>query len=750
MAGRQVGSWDENPVLFGADPTPGIVAAEIEPGGERVEIFRREGDRVETEVVAFEPFVLLADRDLLRGFREDVAVDEFAGDHALRWRVRLKSALSLENLKKHLQRKSARSPAALDAPYLYVSDLVQQYLMATGRTQFKKLKFEDLLRLQIDIETYCEAGFEFPNPQREGDRIISIALSTTGGWEHVIFGDKPEAEMLEELNECIRTQDPDVIEGHNLFKFDLAYVQARAKRYGVQLMWGRGGRPLESHPSRMQIGERAISYTRFDVHGRHIVDTFILVQHYDIATRDLESFGLKEVAVHFGVAAEDRVYLAPEDIGRAYKEDPDRLRRYNLDDVRETRKISDILLPGYFVQAQIFPLSFQNTMLRGNATKIDTLFLRAYLQARYSVPLPEPAKPIQGGYTDILFHGVARGVLHCDITSLYPSLMLVFECSPRRDQLGVFPRLLGDLREFRVQAKRREQEARDPADRRHAHALQATFKILINSFYGYLGFEMAHFNDFEQANRVTERGRETITGIMARLQEAGCRLIEVDTDGIYFVPPEKMPVAEQEALLRGIEAALPEGIRLELDGRYPAMLSYKIKNYALLNEKKELLVKGSGLRSRGIELFQRQWMEEMFLLLLHGRRDAVAQLTEDFRTRFKEHRVPVRLFMKTETLQEAPQNYQEKVRAKKRNIAAAYELALSAGRHYQAGDQISYYVTGSGRNVKVHQACKLASTWDPRRPDENTEYYLGKLGELYEKFEPFIRTPDGEPVAVEE
>jgi hypothetical protein len=99
--------------------------------------------------------------------------------------------------------------------------------------------------------------------------------------------------------------------------------------------------------------------------------------------------------------------------------------------------------------------------------------------------------------------------------------------------------------------------------------------------------------------------------------------------------------------------------------------------------------------------------------------------------------VPVRLFMKTETLQESPAAYREKLAAGKRNAGAAYELALRAERPYQAGDQVSYYVTGATARVKVNEAAKLAAAWDPAAPDENTAYYLAKLRELSAKFLPF-------------
>src|SRR2546422_4618428 len=231
-------------------------------------------------------------------------------------------------------------------------------------------------------------------------------------------------------------------------------------------------------------------------------------------------------------------------------------------------------------------------------------------------------------------------------------------------------------------------------------------------------------------------GRRLVTALVARLEEMDATVIEVDTDGLYFVPA--VPDADEERLLADLVAVLPEAIQLELDGRYPAMLSYKMKNYVLLDARGKLLIKGSGLRSRGIELFQRHWMEEMFHLLLTGHADEIPALNQRWQTDFQAHRVPVRHFMKTETLQESPAGYQDKVREGKRNPSAAYELALRSRRPYQPGDQVSYYVTGADKRVKVNESAKLAVAWDQAAPDENTEYYLDKLDDLYEKFRPLI------------
>jgi DNA polymerase elongation subunit (family B) len=595
--------------------------------------------------------------------------------------------------------------------------------------------------MAIDIEVTTGAGFEFPHAGRESDRIIAIAVADSTGFSTVLSGAQlSERDLLAECSRLIRDRDPDVLEGHNIFRFDLEYLEARARRHRVPLAWGRDGSVLRGFPSRMQVAERTIGYRRYGVTGRHIVDTWILAQLYDVGARDLESYGLKDVARHFGIAAPARTYLAPEDIPRIFREDPARLMAYARDDVLETLGISAILSPPYFAQAQMLPYDYQTTVLRGNATKIDALLMREYLHRRQAIPGPGRGRGVAGGYTAMFQRGVARDVLHVDVTSLYPSLMLTQGLFPASDRLGVSRSLLRDLREFRVSAKRMAREAAAPDDRVFLNALQQTFKIFINSFYGYLAFSQGHWNDFDVANQVTGEGRRLVQLLIDRLGALGATVVEVDTDGIYFVPPPGEPAgdATEERLVVELSAALPEGIQLELDGRYVAMLSYKMKNYVVLDGRGKLYIKGSGLRSRGLELFQRLWMEEMFRLLLTGRRAEIPALVARWEGDFLAHRVPLRQFMKTETLQESLVAYREKLQAGARSVDAAYELALGSARSYQPGDQISYYVTGEGKRVKVNEAAKLAGEWSEAAPDENTGYYVAKVQELYEKFRPLI------------
>lgn len=726
--------FTDNAVLFGSDPTEGIIAVEPTSDAEVTLYLRGADGSTRLETAEFRPWLWLQ-----QSIETSAEILPLAGDLPYRFLATCKGWRHFQNLRQQLRRDQV--------PHFAWSDPIQQYLAASGRTLFKGLVYEDLRRLQLDIEVFCAPEFEFPSAERASDHLMAIALSDATGWEELILvdpQDPPASEKaaLERLNALLAERDPDILEGHNIFKFDLPYLIARAKRHGVPLPWGRDGSKPGTRASRVQIAERAIAYPKTEIAGRHVVDTFLLAQYYDVGTRDLEGFGLKEVAAHFGITGGDggeRTLLSGREIQRAWQENPEKFAAYALDDVRETRALADLLSRSYFTQAQIFPYNFQDVIVRGNATKIDGLFLREYLRRGHSLPDFPEARMFEGGYTAIFEHGVARDVWHCDVASLYPSVMLRFDYFPRPDVLGIFRGLLSDLRTFRLEAKARMREsAGDPARRREHSgysALQNTFKILINSFYGYLGFSQGHFADFDMAAAVTAKGRELLTTMVERLRGLGAKVVEIDTDGIYFVPP----AGATEAMLDAdLQAALPEGIEVEFDARYRAMFSYKAKNYALLTDDGGLVLKGGALKSRGLEKFQRDYTEQLVRLLLEERTEEIPALHDGFEKAIRERTLPIGDLARTDTLQDSLTQYQKKIAGSARNKSAAYELALQSGRPFQPGDQIRYYITGAKKNVSSWQAAKLLSEWDPSRRDENVEFYLAKLADLAEKFVDFV------------
>ena len=177
--------FEENRVLFGIDRMEGIVAAEL--AGRFIRLFIRDAGGVKFRDDPFHPFILLEDPDLLNGFSGEFTVKPLQGEGAYRFIAFFRDWHDCIAARDHLSKRRGKNPSAPDAPYLYLSDPVHQHLLVTGKTLFKGTQFSSLKRLALDIETFCAEGFEFSNPARPEDRIISIAvMDETGDRKSVV------------------------------------------------------------------------------------------------------------------------------------------------------------------------------------------------------------------------------------------------------------------------------------------------------------------------------------------------------------------------------------------------------------------------------------------------------------------------------------------------------------------------------------------------------------------------------------
>lgn len=734
-------------LVYGFTPEPGLVALEHTPGADAdaMTLFLRREGQLTTRQEPFRPYLWLTKADWLTPFDPAPELVRLAGDNPYGWLARFPTWAVLERALAHLRKTTGRTASDPAAPYFALRDPVQQFLLDSGRTSFRDLLLTDLQFLFVDIETDCAPERDFSNADREEDRILAIALSDGQGWERLLDGHElAEKKMLQEFVKIVRQRNPDLLVGHNLFKFDLPYIETRAKRHSVALTLGRDGSKSRTHSSRFNAAERVVSYPRTHIYGRHVVDTYLLALIYDVSHRAMPSHSLKAVARHLGVVPPGRTYIEGGEIAQAFRKTPDAFRRYALDDIRETAAITPILLAAHYAQSQLLPFPLETVCVRGNAAKIESLLLREYLRAHHSLPAPSPARSFEGGYTDLFYDGLARNVHHCDVRSLYPSILLRAQRSSRYDSLGVFLHLLEHLRDFRVDAKQRALDADlPPAVAAHWDALQTSFKILINSFYGYLGFSQARFNDYDLAASVTADGRELLRGMVDQLRTLGAMPIEIDTDGIYFTPPSGLDDKEMSRFQQAFRAHLPEGIEVEFDGHYPAMYSYKMKNYALLEDDGTVIIKGAALKSRGFEPFLRDFMRDWLTLTLQGRGDDIPAMIARQRDDIIQRRLPITALAKTEMLSDAPSTYLKKREAGGKSRQPSYEVAINSGRLFQAGDAVSYYLTGTKKNLPVHANAKLASLFDPEQRDENVLYYLAKLDALSKKLD--AHAPESSP-----
>jgi DNA polymerase I len=626
-----------------------------------------------------------------------------------------------------------------------VRPLENAFLLQRRERLFRELSFAQIRRCQLDIETASEAEGVFSDASKPTDRVLAIGLQFGTRQRLLVLEamtDEAERKLLLEFNDTLRSEDPDTIEGHNLFKFDLDYLRQRAKRLKVPCAWGRFGQKATFRNSRLKVAERWIDFPRADLPGRTVIDTYLLVQMYDITTREMTSYGLKDVAVYFGITSEDaaesggRTYLAGDKIHAAFQQDRERFLAYLADDLRETKGIADLLLPTYFEQTKTFPILLQDATLRGTTAKIDLLFLEEYYHARQACPSPAEVAPFEGGYTRSFKEGVFKHVLHFDVASLYPSLLLQIGRNPRNDSLGVFIPLLSRLREYRLKFKQLARTAETEELRAEYQARQTNFKILINSFYGYLGFANARFGDGELAAEVTRRGRELLQVLIDEFAKHGCTILEADTDGIYL--SSETFFDRPEELLAKVEAVLPKGIELEYDGRYTAMFCYKAKNYALYDGTK-LTIRGSALRSRGIEPYLKKISDRLIRFLVGAETESPLVLVEDYRRRIADRTATVGELAKSEVLSMNPDAYERNMNEGGKPRRASAEAALQLTPRPRMGERLAYYITAKAKGkTSDWQRAKPVALYDAANAPYDPTYYVDKLDDWIERYGVFL------------
>jgi DNA polymerase elongation subunit (family B) len=644
--------------------------------------------------------------------------------------------------------REARETAGVDA----IRPLESQFLLQARARLFADMGFSALRRCQVDIETGSEDG-SFSDAGRAGDRVLAIGMRYAGRDRLLLLEamtDEAEKKLLQDFNAELAAADPDVIEGHNIFKFDLDYLRVRCRARKVPCAWGRFGQKASFRNSRLKVAERWIDFPRCDLPGRAVIDTYLLALLNDITSRELNSYGLKEVAVHFGITEEDdsaRTYIEGNRIAETFVKDRARFCAYLSDDLRETQGLGGLLLPTYFEQARAFPIPLQEATLRGTTVKIDLLFLEEYYHARQSCPQPPEIRPFDGGYTRSFSEGVFRHVLHFDVASLYPSLLLSIGRNPGNDSLGVFIPLLRRLLDYRLRYKQISRTGATAEERAEAQARQSAYKILINSFYGYLGFSGARFGDGELASEVTRRGRELLQQLIDEFGKLGCNVLEADTDGIYLSSEEYF--SRPGDLLAKVVPVLPKGIELEFDGKYDSMFCYKAKNYALL-ENGKVTLRGSALRSRSVEPYLKRITDQLIHYLLGVSADSPVGLLEEYRKRLGERSLVVAEIAKGEILGMNPEAYERFVAGGGKPRRASAEAALQMSPRPRMGERVTYYITPKQKGkTSDWQRARPLVLHDPVSAPYDSEHYADKLDDWLERYGRFVGAsppPKGDPL----
>lgn len=667
----------------------------VEPTDNGVYLYHREGAEVRREYEAYQPWLLVPSNEdhFLAGKKHTPLEGESGYNRLIRY-----PDWSSFHLAARVSDKDANK-------ILYYGSASKNYLMMTGKRLFEGAAFNDVHRLTLDIET---TGLD---PERH--QVFMIALLDNKGYEDALVG--AEADVLRKLVTVVKSLDPDVIEGHNLLAFDLPFILRRMEFHGIRPLLGRtNGAAKQGRVRTMMIGPNQKQYQPIYIPGRHVIDTLLQVQKYDSQIMRHMSYGLKEVARVYGIAEEDRIELPRDRILDIYRSNPAVVKTYALQDVRETKRLAELILPVEFMQARAIPDGYQGICGTGNGEKWNSILIAEYLRRGKAIPPRQVPQPYVGGLVECRRTGIIERIVKADVESLYPSLMLSREIRPSSDVENVMLPLLASLKEDRIVAKRKMQGAKDKDEKDYWDGYQMSAKILINSAYGYLGGPF-HFADWKAAEQVTQGGRACVAQVAEEIGRRDGSVVEVDTDGVIFVPPSYVADDEEseKAFVSEVGKVLPEGIILAHDGRYRGMLSLAMKNYVLLDYEGKMTFKGASLKNRAAEKYGKVFLEEAIGRLFNGDTAGVVERYRALLVDLYNRKVPPEDLVRRERITEKTHSS----KAKKRLSAAASELDV--------GDYIYVYEREDG---------SLAPLED-YQGDENVLYYMDRLWSVFKRVE---------------
>ena len=502
--------------------------------------------------------------------------------------------------------------------YYFPKYINEGFMLTTGVTCFMGMKPADLSVMVIDIET---VGLDPTRPEAEIILINCLYRDIKGVVTKHQFGTQESTtqQNVEVLIRLLHEQKPDIILGHNIFRFDLPFLF----HHGLDAM---GGIYFDGFQSRFRKTQgEGIYYENIDMDGVNIIDTQFLSIQYDNNKFDFPGYGLKLVEKHLGLVDDSRVEWDFQNdktnhFRKWTEEKWNKFKTYGMQDVESPLKLWDLMIPAYFELCKMLPMNLQDVVLTASGTQLNNMLMRSYLQEGHSVPKPSPKKDFKGALT-FANPGVYQNVRGVDVKSLYPSLMLEYQVydsakDPQKHSLQI----LDYLRSQRLHNKAKFKETGDS----YFNDLQQAQKIIINSMYGFLGAPGLNYNNFKGAAEVTKYGREILTKAKGWVEsKPEFDLVNGDTDGLKYANSK-----DGEKELEELNELFPDMIEWEDDGLYDGVIVLASKNY-ILNKDGELTIKGASLRNKNKESLLVSFQYEVIEYLLGGREEDIVHRYDD-------------------------------------------------------------------------------------------------------------------------
>ncbi len=730
-----------DPVLYGHNPEERIVAVH-QLDDQTIRLYQRNEGKILHKDVEFFPFFFLADSSLIDGFPKKFWLKELSGKNTYRFIAAFPRWSEMWEAIHYILRERNRKNSHRVSTYqelkeiLVRPDPVRQFLLQSGITLFKGMKFDELVRVSIDVQGIPESAKKRKGKQEE--RLVVVTLIANGEKEQLsTTGKRGEKELLEQVVQRINTLNPDVIEGYDLFGSILPALVRCSERQNVPLTVGRDGSDLRSPARFGAAGSGESDWLATDIAGRHCIDLLSLAETKLGGEKSGQQFSVTSLARQFGIQAGDEPAIPAEKMQERWTQEPRHVKDQSLRHAEATRSLCDLLSPPFFYLAQMCPFNYRMLVQLGANSRIESILLREYVRQNHSIPKSTEGSRTISTPAEIFRTGVFSDVLYIELENLYPSIILEKRVQPRSDPLNIFLALLEQLNSFRLRALSTE-SSKSP-DNAGILAQASAIRLLLNSSYTYIGSAKALFNDPVMAETLNNAGKEIIKEITHEIELFNATIIQSDGEGFYILPPDNIVDEVNERLfVERLTKTLPDGVRLILSGRSSKFLSYRKRNFTTMDRDGNVVIRGNGLISRGMERFLRIFVQRFVECLLTSDFKRLHHTYASAYSQIIRHQWIPADFCRMEIARIDSEAYQGEARTDDFSPIPGMEAAARSSVYVKANAKILYYVAGESPDVDIAQSSRLAEEWDPNLPDENTAYYLARLNETALKFREFF------------
>ncbi len=355
-----------------------------------------------------------------------------------------------------------------------------------------------------------------------------------------------ETKMLRRFIQFTQDTNPDIITGWNIENFDMPYIINRM-RY-LKINYNKLS-PIDY-----------VTHDKYEVkiRGRIVFD--LLKGYSKLKPTVIESRKLDEI----GKLELDLPKLKFEGTpGELWRKNLSKLMQYNIRDVEILKKLDDKMnILSFFDELRRLTNCEFNDTLRMSPL-IDNILLTMFNNKLIfeTKKAHKEGEKIKGGEVLEPVKGLHHNVLHIDLKSLYPSIMVSFNMSPETlnkngdinvgngtkfnsKPEGILPILIKKLWKLRDEKKKLRDNEKDEQMKKVYDRQQYCIKVIMNAIFGQTDFPKSRIYCYPIGGGITYIGRKILMATIKKLEEWNYKVIYGDTDGLFLIIDEKTNPAE--------------------------------------------------------------------------------------------------------------------------------------------------------------------------------------------------------------